>query len=277
MFLIIDIGVQVVNHVPQTGLGSRIIKHVDLPLIRYDLPMFSYPSLPSSIFQIQTSKAGAPVIQYRATIPTSPIGPLDLVSIALYLYTTDPSVSIRSASLIIERRIQLNQTTSHSPYQASTTPPSAEFASSTSSLPYSMLASSCPDTASTITMNKDGFVPSSSFTTSTSLASLTTDSSCRPLLDHPWSSPPANAFSLPATLSDVASKTITSAVAGVESSGRFARDEGGIWSKTLTFQWPATKSSGHWAIGETISTELACVRFFARVKVGWLFLSYHLA
>jgi hypothetical protein len=40
-----------------------------------------------------------------------------------------------------------------------------------------------------------------------------------------------------------------------------------MWSKTLTLQWPAAKTHSRWTIGETITSELASVKFFVRAKV----------
>jgi hypothetical protein len=64
-----------------------------------------------------------------------------------------------------------------------------------------------------------------------------------------------------------AASTLINSVAGTESSGLFARAEDGTWSKTLTLQWPASKSHSRWAIGETIQSDLVSVKFIARVKV----------
>jgi hypothetical protein len=62
---------------------------------------------------------------------------------------------------------------------------------------------------------------------------------------------------------------------GAESSGQFVRDDEGVWSKTLTLQWPAAKSHSRWAIGETIQSDLVSVKFFVRIKVRFTSLSCH--
>jgi len=45
------------------------------------------------------------------------------------------------------------------------------------------------------------------------------------------------------------------------------RDDEGVWSKTLTLQWPAARSHSRWAIGETIQSDLVSVKFFVRIKI----------
>jgi hypothetical protein len=162
--------------------------------------------------------------------------------------------------MIVERRIQFfdasappsphahdifstSQASSHSPHLSSS--PSSQLQQDTQhskTIPYSK-------SQSTFQSSSSPLLPD---TTDEERHTLTHDS---PLL---LSSPHA----------ELPSKTITTSVAGVESSGRFALDDNGVWTKTLTFQWPAAKSSSRWAIGETTQSETASVRFFARVKVS---------
>jgi hypothetical protein len=56
-----------------------------------------------------------------------------------------------------------------------------------------------------------------------------------------------------------------------ESAGSFVHDEKGVWNKTMTLQWPASKSHSRWAVGETIQSDLVSVRYFVRVKVSSIF------
>jgi hypothetical protein len=60
---------------------------------------------------------------------------------------------------------------------------------------------------------------------------------------------------------------VVNPITGTESSGTLYRDENGVWSRTLTLQWPAAKSHSLWAIGETISSDLVSVKYFVRTKV----------
>ncbi|THH13843.1 hypothetical protein EW146_g6427 [Bondarzewia mesenterica] len=114
--------------------------------------------------------------------------------------------------------------------------------------------------------------PASSFTLDTlsTAPTITTSSSQYPLLgrhraqDRDLQSSPTLSNSNGATY-----KVINSTVAGAESSsGRFVRDpQSGVWSRTMTLQWPAARSSTRWALGETMTTELVRVRFFVKVKI----------
>ncbi|KAF8921458.1 hypothetical protein CPB85DRAFT_1428441 [Mucidula mucida] len=245
----------VLNHIYITGVGSRLIKHSDLPLVRYDIPQSDLlPRVlpPSGIppLQQQTTKPRAPRIRYTVISPSTPIGPMDLISIALYLLPSDTSVVVRSASAIIERRIHTKDTPSalsppsqtashtHTPYQE----------------PYhNTLASSSSLLSSNPTITPDTFVSSST--------SVATDH--RPLL-------PSNAYRPSTSTSSVEQAGARSSihpVVGTESAGPFRRDQNGIFSKTLTVPWPVPKSSSRWAIGETIQTEFISVKFFVRVKI----------
>jgi hypothetical protein len=273
----------VLNHVPIPYIGSRQIKHFELPLVRYDLPPHqpTPPPFPP-IFLHQTTKPRAPRLRYCINPPTSPIGPLDLVSIPVFVLPMDEGVAVRSATVIIERRIVLNETTGHAPPDTPPTPsqpiPSPRGgsqrttpSSSPSSFSYSPtasyhdpapvkfnpVASVASDTSSDPTITPHTLYPSTS--------SIISDT--RPLLSPP-NQPPQ-----PST-SHVSSKVIITPVVGAESSGQFVRDEKSIWNKTMTLQWPAAKSHSRWAIGETIQSELVSVKFFVRVKVNFASLIY---
>ncbi|TFK42948.1 hypothetical protein BDQ12DRAFT_677063 [Crucibulum laeve] len=272
----------ILTHVPIAGVGSRQIKHFELPLIRYDLP----PPLPSSrvpeppLNQI-TNKHRAPRIRYSINSPTAPVGPLDLVPIPIHLLPVDQGVSIRSASVIVERRIQLNDAVNSfssspaSPISPQSSPKLHEKASLSQSTPdvpsalssqfsYSPTHSyqephySSDPLASTSSLSSSNptITPGTVYPSSASVASET-----QPLLSHQSSAPAVLASP------HQASKVIVNPVAGAESSGQFSRDPKGVWSKTLTLQWPAAKSHSRWAIGETIQSDLVSVKFFIKVKI----------
>lgn len=255
---------KVLTHIPLGSVGSRQLKHYDLPFIRYDLP--PWPSTPPSppYLGSQTTKARAPTIRYHVSVPTTPVGPQDLVSVSLSLQPIEHSVSIRSASLIVERRIQFNEANPSSSTLSSTYPipiASSRSHSQSHSAPssYSNSIVTQLDDQSEI-INETGIPSYSSPSVSPSPAASTvfTDhESARHLLPQP----------APQSLPLSPFKTITHSVACAESSGRFACDDEGVWTTILTFPWPSAKSSTHWAMGETMQTDLASVNFFVRVKV----------
>ncbi|KAJ7694189.1 hypothetical protein B0H17DRAFT_1058115 [Mycena rosella] len=238
----------IVNHVPILGVGSRQIKHSELPLLRFDHPPEPSPSsfttIGQPILDSEVSHPNCPPIRYSINSPTAPVGPLDLVSIPIHLLPRDPGVSFRSASVIVERRMRLMDPPSppSTPTILSNMPTTLQAPSPSGSLPIPQRTSSSSSSLS--------YSPSSSYTDSSSQLSSS------------------------ATLQPSDSRTSTSgasllvnSIAGSESSGLFACADSGIWSKTLTLQWPAAKSQSRWAIGETIESELVSVKFFARVKV----------
>jgi hypothetical protein len=263
------------THIPLGSVGTRQVKHFDLPFIRYDLP--PRPSTPPSFpryLDAQTTKPRAPTLRYRVFVPTTPVGPQDLVSVPISLQPIEHTVSIRSASLIVERRIQLNEINASSlstlsstlpmPIASSSRPNSRSHSAPSS---YSNSLVTRPDDQSDIINRTSIASYSSPSSVSPSPAASTVFSdneSAKPLLSQP---PP------PPSLALSPFKTITLSVAGVESSGRFACDDEGVWTKTLTFQWPSAKSSTRWAMGETMRTDLASVKFFVRVKVLFQFFS----
>lgn len=101
------------------GVGNRLVRYFDLPLIRYDSPsppsISPPPPLPTDPLALKTNKPRAPVIRYNIAVPSTPVGPNDLVCTSLYLQPLDPNVAIRSASLIVERRIDLRACVPPSP------------------------------------------------------------------------------------------------------------------------------------------------------------------
>lgn len=224
-----------------------------------------------------TSKPRAPRIRYSVDTPPNAIGPNDLVSIGIRLQPTDPTVSLRSASVTIERRIQLldnsNNTLPSPPTSGinsssrSPSPLHLEIPASASSTSVFSNAQTAPHLDKLIA-NPEGFISTSSlassnptitphsiFPSSTSVASST-----RPLL--PSSSTPP-----PTSNSPHQTKLIVNTIAEAEASGRFTRDTNGVWNKTMTLQWPAAKSHSRWAVGETIQSDLVCVRYYVRIKV----------
>ena len=258
-----------VTHMPVAGVGTRLFRHFELPFMRYDLPPHpSTPSSPISYLGSQTSKPRAPEIRYRLSVPTTPVGPQDLVSVPISLQPIDPAVSIRSASLIVERRIQLHETIASSSNLSPTLPipiipPSSQSHPQSHSAPssYSSPAHENSYNAMTNGTHLSPYSSPPSMTPSPSTSTVWSDDTTRPLLSNSPSGLPAFAAT------DISSKTITQSVAGVESSGSFVVDENGVWTKTLTLQWPSAKSHTRWAMGETMQSELAAVRFIARVKV----------
>lgn len=264
----------VLNHVYIPGVGSRQVKHFELPLVRYDLPAHKFPlSLPDPYLSQTTNKPRAPRIQYSIDVPTAAIGPSDLVSIPIHLQPMDPSVSVRSASVAVERRIQLLDATpiqsspqtlqpsrSSSPtHSDSSALTSTTVPSDSRTLPQlDLLHNNTLGSVSSLNSSNPTITPDSFFPSSTP----TITSSC-PLLPHTTPSALTNAF-----------KLVTNTIVESESSGRFVRDQNGVWTKTMTLQWPASKSHSRWAVGETIQSDLASVRYFVRVKV-YSILSFH--
>ncbi|GLB35364.1 hypothetical protein LshimejAT787_0209290 [Lyophyllum shimeji] len=274
----------VLNHAPIAGVGSRQIKHFELPLIRYDLPPFdpTPPSPSRDRLLHQTTKPKAPRIRYAITVPAAPVGPLDIVSVHVSLLPMDEGVSIRTATVMVERRIQLNDTTGNisspdtpsSPYPISSSSKRSSPRPSPSSSPssQSFLPSSSYQDPSSPAFNGVATVSSDSSSNPTITAhpaypsSTSIASSTRPLLAPTHAPPPLPLAS--SSTSQIPSKTVVTPVVGAESSGYFSRDDQGVWTKTVTLQWPAAKSHSRWAIGETIQSDLVSVRFFARVKIS---------
>ncbi|KAF7338439.1 hypothetical protein MVEN_02069800 [Mycena venus] len=241
----------IINHVPILGVGSRQIKHSELPLLRFGLPPAYEPSTPIAkpLLDSEISQSHSPSIRYSVNSPTTPIGPLDLVSIPIHLLPSDPSVAFRGASVTIERRMRF-----FDPSSPPTTPTIPSNTSPTSStLPSLHPSSSLP-------------IPQRTSSSSSSLASSSPSSSYKESSSYLSSS--TAALQPPDSRSSATGASVlVNSVAGTESSGLFARSESGMWSKTLTLQWPAAKSHSRWAIGETMESELVSVKFFVRVKI----------
>ncbi|KAI6150724.1 hypothetical protein BKA82DRAFT_992965 [Pisolithus tinctorius] len=235
----------VLNHVPIAGVGSRQVKYFELPLIRYNLPIHSSPSIlapsPWHTTHLSTSRSRGVPLRYCILVPPNPIGPLDIVTIQLTVQPPDQSVSIRSASALVERRIYFSEIPSISH-------------PSTESIPASSFSNCSPELYAGVGASSQNLHAASS-------SSLYSDCPSRPLLqDHPRT--PDEAPSFPPS-----DRAITHIFAHSESSAHFVRVADGIWKQNLTFSWPETKSNSRWSVGETMQTEMATVKFFLRVKL----------
>ena len=101
----------ILEHLPIFGVGNRLVRHFELPLLRYDVPPHSrsIPSPPSLPILIQSPKSRLPIYHctFSTPTPSTPIGPGDLISASLRLQPIDPSFSVRSATMTIDRRLDL--------------------------------------------------------------------------------------------------------------------------------------------------------------------------
>lgn len=250
--------------------------------MRYDAHVQRRDSLPSPARLLTTQKPRAPVIQYQLLQPTAPVGPLDIVTIPLVLRPLDPAVIVRSATLVVERRIELCETsqlpTQNRQSSSSPSPsPSPNVMSGSdgenssgstfrglnhdrSSRAQGRMCEPSTSTAHLLSPHS----PNAQFTSNslTSLSSaITTDSTSSSRADErPLLTP---------IMTDLPAKTVSLTVAHVDSTGPFSKDPSGAYSKSLTLQWPASKSNSHWAMGETMQTEMIRVRFFIHVKVSF--------
>ena len=267
----------VLNHIPLYAIGSRQVKSFELWLQRYDVRRPRRPPGPPPTRFLTTQKPRAPVIRYQLLTPTDPVGPLDIVTIPLILHPDDPAVVVRGISLIVERRIELSETSSipspipgPRPILANPLVANEEEDSSNSTIrgnnhdrrdiESSSTVKLLGDSSSTFRLT-DSSLPVSDLpmaSTSTLSSAYTMDSFGSSLDQRPLLQPVTN---------DLPAKTTTLTVAAVESPGPFVKDSSGIYSKSLTLQWPAAKSGSHWAMGETMQTDMINVRFFTRVKV----------
>ncbi|EGN95480.1 hypothetical protein SERLA73DRAFT_186514 [Serpula lacrymans var. lacrymans S7.3] len=274
----------IIYHAPLTGVGSRQARYYDIPLTRYDVPSPACPPspiTPLSPFQLSSlsNKSRAPVIRYRVSVPSTPVGPLDIVSIGVHIQPLDSTVHIRSATAIVERRIQLNDAQLASP--GPSTPPipipssssgqasscfqsrSAPSSSSESVSPYHTSMPPRKDSHLAMYADEPIFTRSSSnyLNYPASASSFFSENDTRPLL-------PAAPATFPHPQSGAGDRvsTTTHIFADVESPGRFTRDANGVWKQTLSFSWPESKTVSRWAVGETFKTDTASVRFFVRVK-----------
>ena len=253
----------VLNHVPISGIGARQIRHFELPFIRYDVPIYSPISPPTPpLLNLQTNKPRAPRIRYSIHSPQIPIGPHDLVSISIHLLPVDHGVSIRNTSVIVERRIQLHDQTSCVSGSTSIPQTSISPRSTSSSPKQSPTPCSKSSYSPTATFQEDPLFDAASSTPSLSSSTITPGTAPSSSLTVPSESTPL----LHPNLSP-STKLVVNPIAGTESSGNLFRDENGVWSRTLTLQWPAVKSHSLWAVGETISSDLVTVKYFIRTKV----------
>ncbi|THH05076.1 hypothetical protein EW145_g5064 [Phellinidium pouzarii] len=257
----------VINHAPIFGIGSRKLKTYEIPLVRYDAHVQCRRPLHSSARYLTTQIPHAPVIRYQLLTPTTPVGPLDIVTIPLILHPVDPAVAVRSVTLIVERRIELHETPRppsgqpwerHSPQLAS----AGDRNTNSRQTPHGYNHDRHPDqdrqgeSSTNQTLKPPpahASAPLISLSSANSVDSLSTTNEQRPLLTP--------------IMTDLPAKTVSLTVAHVESSGVFMKDSTGIYSKSLTLHWPANKSNSHWAMGETMQTEMINVRFFIHVKI----------
>ncbi|KAJ7109201.1 hypothetical protein C8R44DRAFT_801886 [Mycena epipterygia] len=239
----------IINHANIIGVGSRQIKHSELPLQRFGLPPAFEPSTPLAqpVLDSEITHPHCPSIRYSVHSPITPIGPLDLVSIPIHLLPRDPGISFRSASVIIERRMCFMDPVS---------PPSTPTALLNTSPPLPTPSSSHHSSSLPIPQRTYSSSSSLSYSPSSSYQESTSHLSSSSTLQPSDSRASTNGAS-----------PLVNSVAGSESSGLFARADSGVWSKTLTLQWPAAKSHSRWAIGETIESELVSVKFIVRVKI----------
>ncbi|KAI0361897.1 hypothetical protein OH77DRAFT_1388610 [Trametes cingulata] len=300
----------VLDHVYIPGVGSRIVRYYDLGLVRYDLPPSHAPSPPSTSSHAllhQTTKPRAPVVRYSLSTPTLPVGPSDIIFTALSVQPLDPGVTVRSATVSVERRIDLHNipaaptplvTAGINHSAAPSASPTIAF-SPASPTPSSHSGDSSEDTPTPTTSRFAPDVPpyasssSPSFATFDSIASYASGSSSRPLLSPtsssgstspipiprsssscppmPSLSPSTSASFPPLSPSSSASsesllKTFTTTLVSAESSS-FTCEPTGVWTNKLTLHWPENRGHYRWAIGETMQSDFASVRFFVRTKL----------
>ncbi|KAI0646874.1 hypothetical protein C8Q79DRAFT_956774 [Trametes meyenii] len=301
----------VLDHVLIPGVGSRIVRYYDLGLVRYDLP--PTPSPPSNSLTSQhallhqTAKPRAPVVRCSISTPSLPVGPSDIIFATLAVQPLESGVTVRSATVSVERRIDLHNipaaptplVTAGINHAAAASPsPTVPFspASPAPSSPYQSEDNSedaATPTTSRFTRNRlepPSSSPSSqSFATIDSLATNASSSSSRPLLSPSSSSGPASPISIPrphsssapspspsssfSPLSPASSastesllKTLSATLLSADTNS-FSCDPSGVWSKTMTLQWPENRGHYRWAIGESMQSDFASVRFFVRAKI----------
>ena len=302
----------VIEHVPISGVGARLLRYFDLPLVRYDVPPPPTPLSPASPSPASTSttphtlynpnsKTPTKVLHYNLSTPELPIGPSDLVFTSIYLRPLDPSLTIRSASVFIERRIELHPVYSNANSSTSLYPstPNAVSESPRDGYFHSAMTSPTSPTSSSLSpppvpsVNSPEPSSSSRDSRSTYLApptqrALTLEvpppitpssstfsvASATPLIQR--SASPSSSTHSNNTSADAPSKTLTTTITYADSgAGGFARDfSTGVLSKTVSMQWPKAKSKHVWAMGESIRSELAEVSFWVKVKVCFTALAH---
>ncbi|EKM55669.1 uncharacterized protein PHACADRAFT_256454 [Phanerochaete carnosa HHB-10118-sp] len=267
----------VLEHVPLASVGTRLLKQLDILLIRHDIPPPLPPPSPSHAalvasssssltpaLLLATNKPRAPVLHYNLSTPTCPIGPSDLLITSLFIRPLDPSVTVRSASLLVERRIDL-----HDLELPPLTPGGSSYACRNASLLNTTAFAYLAPLQSSSTL--DSAVSTSTVTSRTPLIPQTTSASSSTTSSPPSTpvSPSPFSYASPSTPGESSHhhKTLTSAVALAEGTS-FAFDKGtGVWNKTISLQWPAARSHSRWAMGETMRGSLGAVSFWVRVKV----------
>lgn len=297
----------VIEHIPISGVGTRLLRYFDLPLIRYDVPQPPTPLSPTSPVPSSPSstphtlyhpnaKTPTPVLHYNLSTPELPIGPSDLVFTSIYLRPLDSSLTIRSASVFIERRIELHQVYSNAngstslypstPNTVSESPRDGYFHSAMTS-PTSPSSSQTPQVVPPVSMSETSsssrdsrssrtsyLAPPPQRTLTVEVPPLVTPSSssfsvasATPLIQR--SASPSSSTHSNNTSGDAPCKTLTTTITYADSGAEgFARDYStGIMSKTVSMQWPKAKSKHVWAMGESIKSELAEVSFWVKAKV----------
>lgn len=304
---------------PISGVGSRQIRHFEIPLTRFDLPNhLTLPSPAKSHVSLDqcTTKPRAPRIRYSFEAPSHAVGPSESVTIPLHLQPLEPNVSIKNATVLVERRIHLldpQPVSASSPIPIPNPPyhsnlPSSSRHSSPSASPHSSPAplssshssyfspprspppmspsdSPSPEYASTsqhlepaqstasLVSSQPTITPNNVNPSTASLFSWTSDSPLIHSSSHaqqhqvPSQTPPMTASSTASSSSLSASKVVVNPIVVTETDA-FTRDPRGLWSSTITLEWPASKSHSRWAIGETISSDLVSVKYYIRVKVN---------
>jgi hypothetical protein len=220
-------------HAPINGVGSRMHKHSELLLMRYDTPPSLLPKHSGS--ETAYSKSGAPLFRYSLQSPALPVGPTDVLAIPINVRLANSNTTIRSVSIHVERRIQLYAPSQNAPYQSVSSP--------------------IPITPLSPKFNSNSSAPSS-VNSMTSTAAIVPDSA--------YSS---TALLIPSPESALV-RTIKATVADAQSVTPFIKQSDGSASKTLVLPWPNARTNSRWSIGETLtSSELVSVRFYAHVKV----------
>lgn len=195
-------------------------------------------------------------LRYRILVPPNPIGPLDIVSVQLIVQPLDTSMSIRSASAFVERRIHFSDFRVGPPDSIPGVHRFSSCPSSNSQIPSDHAQDSNPSTrpGSNNSSSQDLLHPAPS-------PSVYSSDSSRSLLQH-HDAGTDSSVPLPS-----GGRGTTHIFAHAESAGRFSRDSSGMWRQKLTFSWPDTKSNSRWAVGESVQTSFASVKFFLRIKV----------
>ncbi|TFL07507.1 hypothetical protein BDV98DRAFT_599803 [Pterulicium gracile] len=129
----------VITHLPITGVGSRILRHFELPFIRHSLPPPPPPPMFPSLL-VTIPDASVPPIRCAVELPNYHIGPLDMAPVILRIYPSVDALVVKAASMVIERRLIL-----HHPSRSNNSSESQSQASS------STLALTEPSSAATST------------------------------------------------------------------------------------------------------------------------------